>query len=114
MSSLQYGVIVLLEFSPSWLSLSRENRRELAGGLYAIIGKYAGQVHVEYYDADAFHGSCSDYVVCRTADLKHYHYMWEEIRDSPVYAGGYMRIKDVITGIRNGYQAYESEVLNMP
>jgi len=39
--------------------------------------------------------------------------MWEEIRDSEPYTKGYMKIKDVIMGIENAYQAYETEALQL-
>lgn len=39
--------------------------------------------------------------------------MWEEIRDSEPYIRGYMRIKDVIMGLENAFQSYETEALRM-
>lgn len=38
--------------------------------------------------------------------------MWEEIRDSAPYTKGYMKIKDVIMGLENAFQSYESDMLN--
>lgn len=45
--------------------------------------------------------------------MKQYHYMWEEIRDSEPYTKGYMKIKDVVIGMENAFQSYESEMLQM-
>lgn len=110
---INHGIVVLLEFFPAWLALPREKRRELAADLYMIIGRYADKVNVKFFDADAFGGGYSDFVICETTDLKQYHYMWEEIRDTVAYSHGYLKIKDVIMGIQSGYQAFEAEVLNM-
>jgi hypothetical protein len=110
---LNYGVIVMLEFYPSWLALPREKRRKLASDLYSILGKYSESVKVKFFDADAFGGGYTDFVICETGDLKQYHYMWEEIRDTVAYSQGYFKIKDVIMGIQNAYQSFETEVLKM-
>lgn len=110
---LNYGIIVLLEFFPAWLALPREKRRELASDLYSIIGKYSDTVKVKFFDADAFGGGYTDFVICETTDLKQYHYMWEEIRDTAAYSHGYLKIKDVVMGIQSAYQLFETEVLKM-
>ncbi len=111
---MNYTMIVLLEFYPSWLALSREQRREHANTLYGIIEKYHGKVNVRFFDAEALPGrDYTDFVICETTDLQLYHYMWEEIRDSKVYTNGYMRIKDVIMGMENAFREYESDVLGM-
>jgi len=113
-SKLNHGIIVLLEFFPSWLALPRENRRMLANDLYSIIDKYSEHVKVKFFDADAFgDGTYTDLVICETTDLKQYHFMWEEIRDTKAYSHGYLKIKKVIIGVQNAYQNYENEVLGM-
>ncbi|MCM2535353.1 Darcynin 2 [Neobacillus pocheonensis] len=113
-TNLNHGIIVLLEFYPSWLALPREKRRELAGDLYSIIGKYNENVKVKFFDADAFgDGSYTDFILCETSDLKMYHFMWEEIRDTYAYSNGYFKIKKVIMGVQNAYQKFEDEVLKM-
>jgi hypothetical protein len=113
-SHLNHGIIVLLEFYPSWLALSREKRRELASNLYSIIDKYSEHVKVKFFDADAFgDGTYTDLVICETTNLKQYHFMWEEIRDTHAYSHGYFKIKKVIMGVQNAYQSFEKEVLKM-
>jgi hypothetical protein len=113
MTDLNYGIIVMLEFYPSWLALPREKRRELAKDLYEIVGKYQEQVKVKFFHADALGGRYTDFVICETTDMKHYHFMWEEIRDTIAYSQGYFKIKDVVMGIQNAYRQFEIEVLKM-
>ncbi|MCP3794440.1 darcynin family protein [Paenibacillus sp. CH40] len=111
---MRYMMIVLLEFHPSWLALPREERRKHAGALQATIQKYSEHVQVRFFDAEALPGKdYTDFVVCETEDMKQYHYMWEEIRDSEPYTKGYMKIKDVVMGMENAFQSYESEMLQM-
>lgn len=113
-STLKHGFVILLEFYPDWLALPREKRRVQARHLYQIVEKYSKDVKVDFYDADAFgDGSYTDLVICETTDLKKYHFMWEEIRDSYAYSQGYFKIKKVIQGIQNAYQKFEEEVLQM-
>jgi hypothetical protein len=107
-------MIVLLEFYPSWLALSREDRNQHAASLSQIANKYSQHVQVRFFDAEALPGKdFTDFVICETDDMKQYHYMWEEIRDSVVYTQGYMKIKDVIMGMENAFRSYESEMLKM-
>ncbi|MDY8045567.1 darcynin family protein [Paenibacillus polymyxa] len=111
---MRYMMIVLLEFYPSWLALPREERRKHAGALQATIQKYSEHVQVRFFDAEALPGKdYTDFIVCETEDMKQYHYMWEEIRDSEPYTKGYMKIKDVVMGMENAFQSYESEMLQM-
>lgn len=51
--------------------------------------------------------------MCETDDLKFYHFMWEEIRDSIPYTSGYVKIKEVIMGMQDAFQTYEKESLKM-
>ncbi|WP_217560938.1 darcynin family protein [Paenibacillus sp. GbtcB18] len=109
---MKYMMIVLLEFYPSWLALSREERRNHAASLQQITQKYGQYVKVRFFDAEALPGDdYTDFVTCETEDLKQYHYMWEEIRDSLPYTQGYLKIKNVIMGIEGAFQSYEAEVL---
>jgi hypothetical protein len=109
-----YVFVVLLEFYPSWLALPRERRRQLASELYEIAARARDRVRTRFFDAEAFaDGTYTDFVICETADPKAYHFLWEQIRDTPVYHQGYMKIKNVLLGLENGYVQYEREALGM-
>ncbi|MBB6694927.1 Darcynin 2 [Cohnella xylanilytica] len=111
---MRYMMIVLLEFYPSWLALPREERGRHAAALQEIVGKYRESVSVRFFDAEALPGKdYTDFAVCETDDLKAYHFLWEEIRDSVPYVRGYMKIKDVVMGMEQAFRAYESEALGM-
>ncbi|WP_458120713.1 darcynin family protein [Paenibacillus sp. Z6-24] len=110
---MRYMMVVLLEFYPSWLALPREERRMHAAGLQEIICRH-DEVQVRFFDAEALPGKdYTDFVICETGNMEQYHYMWEAIRDSEPYTKGYMKIKDVIMGLENAFQSYETHVLKM-
>lgn len=43
-------------------------------------------------------------------DLEHYHFLWEELRDSVLFTTPYARLKDVVLGLERGYQRYEASL----
>jgi hypothetical protein len=107
-------MIVLTEFYPSWLALSREERREYAKDLMEIVEEFKDRVQVRFFDAEALPGAnFTDFMICETMDLKAYHFMWEKLRDTPAYGKGYFKIKDVIIGMENAFEVFEAEELNM-
>ena len=106
---MNHTFIVLLEFYPKWLQLSRENRNEKAQSLLAIINKYPN-ISVRFFDAEAFPGAnYTDFAICETTDIAGYHFMWEEIRDTNLYTEGYFKIKNVIFGVEDAFKAFEKQ-----
>lgn len=109
---MNYIFVVLVEFYPSWLAMTREERRKSADELKAIILKYP-EVQVRFFDAEALPGKdYTDIIFCETKNVKKYHYMWEELRDHHVYTEGHMKIKNVIMGIEEAYKSFEEDSLN--
>ena len=107
---MNYVFIVLIELYPSWLAMTREERGDKADELNEIILKYP-EVNVRFFDAEALPGKdYTDIVFCETPNVEKYHYMWEELRDHPVYTEGHMKIKDVIMGMEEAYKKYEEEL----
>ena len=83
---------------------------------YSLVDgkKYSQYVQVRFFDAEALPGKdYTDFAVCETEDLRQYHYMWEEVRDSLPYTKGFMKIKEVVMGMENAFQSYESDILKM-
>ncbi|MEI5993239.1 darcynin family protein [Candidatus Enterococcus mansonii] len=106
---MNHTFIVLLEFYPKWLQLSREERNKRGKSLLDIIDKYPS-VSVRFFDAEAFPGAnFTDFAICETTDLAAYHFMWEEIRDTNLYTESYFKIKEVIFGIEDAFKAFEKQ-----
>lgn len=103
---LPMAAIVYLAFEPAWLALSRDERGAHAQRIGAILARHP-KVSFEWFDADALAGGFSDFAICRFSDMRAYHHLWEELRDTDIFAHPYARIVNVTTGIENGFQDYE-------
>lgn len=106
---LPMAAIVYLAFEPAWLALSREERGRIAGRIGGILARHP-KVSFEWFDADALAGGFSDFAICRFSDMRAYHHLWEELRDTEVFAHPFARIVNVTTGIQNGFQDYEDSL----
>lgn len=106
-TEIQYCAVVLLAFEPVWLALTRPERAKWAERV-GEIGARHPQVQLSWFDADALAGSYSDFVLCHFHDLRDYHFLWEELRDTELFSRPYVKIFNVILGIERGYEAYEN------
>ncbi|MBD8890071.1 darcynin family protein [Roseibium litorale] len=98
--------IVYLAFEPTWLALSRAERGKWAEHAGGILARHPG-VSFTWYDADALSGSFTDFAICSFTDIRAYHHLWEELRDTEIFTRPYARITNVTMGIENGYGDYE-------
>jgi hypothetical protein len=104
----KYSFFVLMNATPAWLRLSREERRAFnAEILGPILARYPS-VKARLYDAEAFSGRCSDIAVFETEEIQAYYFLIEALRDSPVYTVPYFEIVEIIPAIEGGFEAYES------
>lgn len=106
---LPMAAIVYLAFEPAWLALDRQERGEIAGQIGEILARHP-KVTFEWFDADALAGGFSDFTICRFFDMRAYHHLWEELRDTVIFSKPYARIVNVTTGIENGFQDYETAI----
>ena len=106
-SPLRLVAVVLLQFEPRWLALSRVERGEIAAIVTEIAGRHPG-VTLRWFDADALGHGYTDFVVCEFMEIAAYHFLWEELRDSTLFSTPYLHIRDVMIGLERGYEAYES------
>lgn len=105
---MRYGSVVVLRLLPPWLALDRATRNAKAAPMSRIVASYAGEVDVEWFDADALGSGHTDWVTCRFDDLDRYHAMWEELRDLEFFFHPYAEIVQVLLGLSNGYQRFEA------
>lgn len=106
---LPMAAIVYLAFEPAWLALSRQARSRFADSIGDILRRHP-EVSFNWFDADALAGGFSDFAICRFADMRAYHHLWEELRDTEIFAHPYARIVNVTIGIENGFQDYEDSL----
>ena len=113
MSTPHFLAVVRLAFEPSWLALSREQRRGHADQVAAICARHPA-VAIRWFDADALGAGYTDFVTCEFADLVAYHFLWEELRDTELFSRPLVRLCDTTLGIERGYEAYEARVESAP
>jgi hypothetical protein len=101
--------IVHLAIEPAWLALTRQERGDHADRINAITGRHP-KVRFTWYDADALSGEFSDFAVCQFDDMRAYHHLWEDLRDTEIFSKPYARIVKVTLGIENGYMDYEDAI----
>lgn len=106
---LPMAAVVYLAFEPAWLALSRADRQAHAANIGGILGRHP-EVSFEWFDADALSGGFSDFAICRFSDMRAYHHLWEELRDTEIFARPFARIVNVSVGIENGFQDYEASL----
>lgn len=106
---LPMAAIVYVAFEPDWLALSRETRQHHATGIADILARHP-QVTFDWFDADALAGSHTDFVLCRFSDMRAYHHLWEDLRDTEIFAKPFARIVNVSLGIVKGYEDYEDAI----
>ncbi|MEP1932913.1 MAG: darcynin family protein [Roseibium sp.] len=106
---LPMAAIVYLAFEPAWLALSRKERSVYAEGIWPILVNHP-KVTFEWFDADALAGGYSDFAICRFSDMRAYHHLWEELRDTEIFSKPLARITNVTIGIENGFQDYEAAI----
>ena len=102
----RYTVFVLLKALPSWLSLSRSRRNEIAGAAMsrALLDD---AVTVRHFDAEAFSSFCSDVAVFETSDMMRFYFVMERLRDSPLFAEPYFELIQIVPAIEDGFRQFE-------
>ena len=104
-----YTVFVLYQALPAWLTLSRPQR----GAFFArkatpVFARYAKEVQVRLFDAEAFHAQVSNVMVISCNDLNNYYFFMEALRDTELFSKPYIELKDVIISREDGLQDYET------
>jgi hypothetical protein len=105
-----HTILVLMNATPSWLSLTREDRsRFFEKELTPIFKRVSKTVEVRLFDSEYFHASVSDFMIIRTTNLNDYQLLIELLRDTKVYGVPYFEIKDIIPGQENLFQAFNEQ-----
>ncbi|GGX76108.1 darcynin family protein [Streptomyces hiroshimensis] len=105
---MKYGIVLTYTVTERWLTLSREGRNAMREAhLEPVFAAYADRVRARFFDAEAFSGRISDFVVLETGDLGAYYFLIEALRDTPVIAEGYLTFGEVFLGVEDGFHQYE-------
>jgi chlorite dismutase len=105
-----YVVFVHLTSLPTWLQLSRPQRRKVVAEHIRPALDAFPAVRVRWIDAEGFTGTCSDVLMADTDDLRAWNHLFERLRDSPLFAVPYFRLDQIIVGAEDAYLDYESSI----
>ncbi|MBF4636115.1 hypothetical protein ITJ38_17025 [Agreia pratensis] len=109
-SSLKYVVIVSLIALPSWLRLSRTERADVISAEVEPAAAAHHDCHIRWIDAESMTALCSDVMIIDTTDLRSWNHLWEQLRDSSLFAEPYFELVSIVPGIEDGYADYEAEL----
>ena len=102
-----YTVLVLMNATQEWLSLTRDERSKFVEKeLTPIFVRVSKTVNVRMFDSEYFHSSVSDFMIVSTTNLDDYKLLIELLRDTKVYAVPYFEIKDIILGQENLFEDF--------
>lgn len=105
-----YTILVLMNATPQWLTLNREERSEFVEKeLTPIFVRVSKTVNVQLFDSEYFHASVSDFMIVSTSDLDDYKLFIELLRDTKVYGTPYFEIKDIIVGQENLFEDFNEQ-----
>ncbi|WP_460472866.1 darcynin family protein [Emticicia fontis] len=106
-----YTILVLMNATPQWLSLARDQRSEFFKKQVMPIFQKVGQaVEVKLFDSEYFHAKVSDFMIISTGNLDQYKLLIEFLRDSKIYGVPYFEVIDIIIGQENLFEDF-NEVL---
>ena len=106
-----FNILFLYTLNSNWLALNRQQREEFnATVVRPIVKRYSPRVSTRFCDAEAFTARCSDFAIFETDDLPSFYFMFEALRDTPLFSAPYLVVNDLIVGVRDGHDTYNTLV----
>ncbi|MCL6218027.1 darcynin family protein [Zunongwangia pacifica] len=106
-----YTILVLMNATSSWLSLTRSERSKFVEKeLTPIFIRVSETVNVRLFDSEYFHSSVSDFMLISTTNLDDYKLLIELLRDTKVYGVPYFEVKDIIVGQENLFEDFNEKL----
>jgi hypothetical protein len=111
MAPTTYTILFLLNATPKWLQLTRDERSSFVQKeLTPIIQRVVKTVKVSFYDSEYFHSSISDFMIINTSNLWDYQFLIELLRDTKIYGVPYFEVKDLIVGQENLFENFNEKI----
>ena len=106
-----YTILVLMNATPQWLSLTRNERSQFVEKeLHPIFSRVSKTVEIRMFDSEYFHASVSDFLIVNTINLNDYKLLIELLRDTKVYGIPYFEIKDIIVGQEELFEDFNEQL----
>lgn len=104
-----YTILLLMNATPAWLSLTRDERSAFFDATIApIIKRVENTTNVRLFDSEYFHARVSDFMMVTTHTLDDYKLLVELLRDTKIYGKPYFEIIDIIVGQENAFQEFNN------
>jgi len=105
-----YTILVLMNATPQWLSLTRDQRSQFfETQLMPVFQKVGKSVEVRLFDSEYFHAKVSDFMIITTHNLNQYKMLIELLRDTKIYGIPYFEIVDLIVGQENLFEDFNEQ-----
>jgi hypothetical protein len=109
---MNYAVFMTCRFAPSWLALTRAERKAFRSKhVLPIFERYAGRVSARFYDSESFHAEFSDFILFEAARIEDYYLLVEELRDCALLTEGHVELLESWASIENGFKYFAESVL---
>ena len=107
---LHHVIIIEVTVLPSWLALSRDERHAIVTAQVEPALAAHTECSLRWLDAEAMTAQCSDVMLVETDNLRAWHHLWEQLRDSDLFAKPYFHLESIIVGSEDAYLDYEDTV----
>ncbi|MBA4853828.1 darcynin family protein [Emticicia sp. BO119] len=106
-----YTILILMNATPQWLSLTRDQRSLFfETQLLPVLHKVGPSLEVRFFDSEYFHARISDFLIVTTHNLNQYKLLIEMLRDTEIYGIPYFHIVDIIIGQENLFEDFNKEL----
>lgn len=111
MDNKPFTILILLNATPQWLSLSRNQRSEFVlKELSPIIEKVGAKLDIRFFDSEYFHAHFSDFLIIQTVELIDYQLFIEMLRDTKFYGVPHFKVLDIVIGKENLFKEYDKQL----
>jgi hypothetical protein len=111
-TSPSFTILLLMNATPQWLRLSREERSAyFEKSIAPVFTRVSKEVNVRLFDSEYFHATVSDFMIITTQNLDQYQLLIELLRDSKIYHEPYFEVKDIIVGQENRFEDFNEQLI---
>jgi chlorite dismutase len=111
-STANHAFFMLVKTTTDWLVLTPPERFGFLGDVIGPILKRNPNVHMRFFDSEAFASRYSDVVMWETPDVMAYQALVEELRETKFW-DHYFSVVEIVPSIENGYaRHYDVEPLS--
>jgi len=105
---------VHLTATPAWLALTRSERQGVIATHVEPLLKQHADVAIRWFDGEAWSAAPSDILVAETDDITAWSDLFEELRDTPLWAVPYFHVERIVPAIEDAFVDYEQRTGQRP